>query len=460
MGHIAFAAPAIERFHLHERLARELRRRGHGVTVLCLDRIEGRFWERQDPAVRTFAPGPADAMRCPVDEFAAGECTRRGLTIGTAPWRRMAQRWRHRLARLLPKVLRWFEDERPDLVVLHQRRSAELRLVQFVARETGTRILWTGDGLLPHTLQFDERGLDGDAGAMRRSAGDYRLSPSEPSLLEACLANVLGQTVPSALSRRDVLPPRLLPRFGDLFAALRQRDVTAARQAIDAWRLALGGPVPDAPAPTDLPGVPFVAVLLQDGWDQRVRLDAQAPPNHMQLVAATALAARAVARELSLVVVQPPSERCERALATLRTDAPVYVVPSTAAATVAAAALATVTINHPTAIAGLLAGTPVVHTGRARYGLPGVTRQVPTAALSQALTAALADDGPTLRERFLSHLLGHEHLWCSPTHPDHNGLIGLVQTIEERLAERSPGGTVLRYRAGPAWPLAADGRGG
>lgn len=459
MGHIAFAAPAIERFHLHERLARELRRRGHAVTVLCLDRIEGTFWRRQEPATRCLATGPADPMRAPLDEFALAEGARRGLVAGSARHRRTVARVRDRLARLLPRLLRWFEDDRPDLVLLHQRRSAEARLVHFVARETGTRVLWTGAGLLPHTLQFDECGIDGDAAAMRRSAGDYRLTPNEPSLLQACLANAIGQTGPAALTRRDVLAPSLLRRFGDLFAALRRGDFAGAGPAIDAWRRAQGGPPPTVPQPADLPGVPFVAVLLQDAADERLRLDAAAAPSHAQLVVAAAQAARRVDRDLSLVVVTPPAGRPDRALAELRCDAPLYVVPAAAAAAVAATAVATVTVNHPLAVVALLAGTPVVHTGRARYGLGGVTTMAPTAGLARALPTALAMDNRLLRERFLSHLLGHEHLWCSPTHPDHNGVLGVVQTIEERLTERTPSGTLLRYRAGPAWPLDAAGRG-
>ena len=35
MGHVLFAAPSIESFHLHERLARSLQRRGHRVTILA-----------------------------------------------------------------------------------------------------------------------------------------------------------------------------------------------------------------------------------------------------------------------------------------------------------------------------------------------------------------------------------------------------------------------------------------
>jgi hypothetical protein len=66
-------------------------------------------------------------------------------------------------------------------------------------------------------------------------------------------------------------------------------------------------------------------------------------------------------------------------------------------------------------------------------------------------------DHPTLRARFLTWLFGHGHLWCSPTHPDHNGVLGLVQAIEARLRHRADEAP-LRYRRGPGWPLAAPGR--
>ena len=105
----------------------------------------------------------------------------------------------------------------------------------------------------------------------------------------------------------------------------------------------------------------------------------------------------------------------------------------------------------------LLAGTPVVHFGRALYGLPGVTTRCRREELPQALHRAMHRDHPTLRARFLTWLFGHGHLWCSPTHPDHNGVLGFVQAIETRLRHRADEAP-LRYRAGPGWPLAAPGR--
>ena len=116
--------------------------------------------------------------------------------------------------------------------------------------------------------------------------------------------------------------------------------------------------------------------------------------------------------------------------------------------------MATTTINHPMAIAALLAGSPVLHTGQALYGLPSVTDEVPTDGFATTLRSATAAAArSTLRTRFLSWLIGQAHLWCSTTHPDHNGLTGLVQEIEARLGERRPRGLELHYRSGPAWPL-------
>ena len=72
---------------------------------------------------------------------------------------------------------------------------------------------------------------------------------------------------------------------------------------------------------------------------------------------------------------------------------------------------------------------------------------------------AALEDGATLRQRFLSWLFGYGHIWCSSTWPDHNGLAGLVQAVGTRLSSRHAMGLRMRYRPGPAWPLAADGRG-
>ncbi len=458
MGHIVFAAPGIDRFHLHERLRRELQQRGHTVTVLCFDPVAHTFWRHQDGATAFLAAGTPDAMQAPLGDLAARDCERMGIPRASPAARHWHRRVHEDLARWLPSLVRWFEGHRPDLVMLHQSRRAEHCLVQFVAREAGSRVLWIGDGLLPHTLQVDDRGIDGDASATLRRAGDYRVVRGEPSLLQACLTNLLARTTPWALSHRGLVVPTLRSRLADVWPALSRRGFGGALAALLDWQRAL----PERPAAElpsfELPSDPFVAVLLQDRNDERMRLDAYSPPTPRELVTAAAIAAARLDQHLHLVVVLPSQGLRRRDFHGLRTATRLHFVAAHAAPEAAATAVATITNNHPLASAALLAGTPVLHTGRALYGLHGVTTQVPTAGLPDALPLAIARDHPTLRQRFLSWLFGYGHVWCSAVQPDHNGLIGLVQAIESRLAERSPDSLQLRYRKGPAWPLAAEGR--
>jgi hypothetical protein len=135
------------------------------------------------------------------------------------------------------------------------------------------------------------------------------------------------------------------------------------------------------------------------------------------------------------------------------------VVPASAAIDAAAAAAAVVTINHPLASIALLAGTPVLHFGRALYGVRGVAVRTTLATLTQDLAQAVAHDHPTLRQRFLSWVFEHGHVWCSPVQPAHNGTLGLVQAIEARL-QLAPGQLPpLHHQKGPAWPLSPARRG-
>ncbi len=458
MAVIAFGAPGIARFHLHERLRRELLQNGHRAVVLSLDDIEHTFHSAQGGEVALLAPTAPDAMRAPLADLAARECQRRGMAPNTAAFARTTGVLRDRLARLLPAAVRWFEAERPDLLFLHQRRSADQALLQFVALELGVRVLWTGDGLLPHTMQVDDRGLDGDASARRRPLADFRVVTGEPSLIDACLTHLLARTTPAALTRREVVAPPPLARGAEALAALATWQPARAWRAWNEWRAALPFAARSHPLPIALPEPPYVTLLLQPADDERVRLDADAPIAPRAAIESAAAAAARLGDGTSLVVVAPDAGIDERDLRGLRAPVPLYFAGAGDAPEAAATAIATVTINHPGAAAALLAGTPVLHFGRALYAVEGATIATTTAGLADALPASLGRSSTTLRRRFLTWLFGHGHVWCSATDPDHNGLAGLVQTIEARLGERSPGGLRLQYRAGPAWPLAAERR--
>src|SRR5690606_37710263 len=92
-----------------------------------------------------------------------------------------------------------------------------------------------------------------------------------------------------------------------------------------------------------------------------------------------------------------------------------------------------ITINHPAATVALLAGTPVIHLGRALYQLQGVTTKSTIEQLPDAIANLQDCDRPELRRPFLTWLLQHGHVWCSATAPNHNGMLGLVQAVERRL---------------------------
>ena len=441
MGHIAFAGPGVDGFVLHERLQRTLHLREHRTTVLCLDAGEHAFWGAQAQGVQLLRDRTAaDADDAPLAEFAAHDRASHHRT----------QRW---LSRCLPAAERWFRVARPDLLLLHRRREPGQLLLQFVARRHGVRILWSGDGLLPHTLQLDERGLDGDASASNRSALDYRVVRGEPGLLQACLANALAHTAPCALPPHPVVAPDLGRRLRAAATVWRDRGANAAWRSLGAWRHAIPMPIPSddgrAAGPFRPPEPAFVAVLLQAHDDARVRLDAGLAHDPAVLLAAAHEAVRAVDPQLQVVAVGAEPD--------LRLPPRTTAAPAHAAAAAVATAAAVITINHPLAAIALLAGTPVGHIGRALYGLRGVATRCALAELPAALAAALHHDHPTLRQRFLTWLFGYGHLWCSPTHPDHNGILGFVQAIEARL-RHAPAEAPLRYRAGPAWPLAAPGR--
>jgi hypothetical protein len=431
MGHVVVAQPGVDRYQLHARLLRALRERGHRATVLCLERPSCTFWRAQGEQPATLpARGDGEGALPVADVVPAVGALRRRLLRARSE-----------------RIAAWLDGARPDLLLLHGDRGTDAALLQNAARRAGIRVLWTGDGLLPHTMQVDERGLDGDASCAQRAALDFRVVRGEPQLLAACLAAALARTAPFAMPPLPVLAPPLAVRLADALRACGNGDPAGAWTALRGWRRA-HAPCERPAMRCTLPAAPFVAVLLQRPDDPRVRLDggAAAPAT---LVDFARSAASALGGDVGVVAVAPD----EVPAGTFRG---VPLLPASAASVVAATALATITCNHPIASVALLAGTPVLHTGRAPYAVRGVATPCTPEQLPAALPRAIARDHPTLRERFLTWLFVHGHVWCSPTAPDHNGLSGLVQAVEARLAPAGGTGAPLRYRAGPPWPLAAE----
>lgn len=453
MGHIVVSTPGIERFHLLERLTRELRMRSHRVTMLCLDATEATFWRAQGFATEWAQPGQPIPSEAPLAAIADDDLRR----LRCRNQRSAAVAVERKLAALLPSVQRILQHSQPDLVVLHQQRSSGNRLVQFLARQAGLRIVWLGEGLLPGTIQHDEEGLDGSSRAARRSAMDYRAVDSDNAFLQAAIAGVLGHNQPPALARRVVQVPPLLERLRDAWGALGSQGLRASIHAITAWRRAL----PTLPEPrrrSDLPPSPFVAVLLQRDDDDRLTLDAEEVASPAELVSAAQTAVRALGANWHVVAVLPRGGLQTNELARLRRMPNLRIECADAALDTAVAAAAIVTINDRNACAGLLAGTPVVHLGSAAYGVPGVAVRGQLTTLLFDLRSALASQQPELQRRCLTWLLRHGHVWCSPEAPDHNGIAGLLLELERRIGDRGNNRARLHYRAGPAWPLAAEGR--
>ena len=458
MSHVVAAAPAIDRFHLVDRCFRELTARGHRTEILSLDAADHAFWCAQGHAASFAAPRNADPRdpriaRIPFAEFAEIERRRGGHDIDSD----VARHAEIRLRRLASALLDRFERDRPDLVLFHQTRTGAHALVQFIAREAGVPVLWTGDGILPGTMQTDPSGLDGDAAAARRNAWDYRSSPVDADFLRSSLASIAGKNTPHPLPRHELRAPSALTRA---LAAWQGRDDGTGPglwRGLFSWREAQLRAAHPAAA-IELPKAPFTTILLQSHDDARMRLDADEPPTPAQLVRAAQRASAAIDRHAEVVAVLPREGLAERELQQLRELDDVHIELAHATAAACMAASAVVTVNAPLAGISLLAGTPLLHLGRAIYGTPGVAFATPLEELTPTLRLALRDNQPELRKRFLTTLLRHGHLWCSPDAPDHNGIQGLVQRIEDTIARKAPFGADLVYRAGPAWPLANENR--
>lgn len=452
MGHVVFAAPSLARLHLHERLTKKLLSRGHEVTALCTDPVSLRCLDRHGlpvVAVRTGGRAPA---RFPLDEFAIQQCILEGLPCPDV----LEVRRRTRvLEAVAGGIVHFFEREHPDLVLIHQRRGGIHRLIHFVAREFGVRVLWTGDGLLPGTQQLDGEGIDGDSSACRRSALDYRDLPRDPDFLSAALSAWIAHALPPPLARAPRHGPATFGLVRDLATAWRTRRSGLARAALAEWRKAEPEP-PALPAPAGPTGDPFVVLELQEPGDPRLRLDAPRAPSHPELAHVVAAAVTTIDRAMQLVIVMPEQGLSSQSRWHLPENAQLVSAPHLAV--VASTALALVSVNAPHAAGALLAGTPVLHFGRTPYGIPGVARKATLDTFADDLRAALDDRSSTLRERFLYRMLRRDHVWCSADFPDQNGLRGLVLAIEIALKERGQEGADLRYSPGPTWPLAQSRR--
>ena len=167
-----------------------------------------------------------------------------------------------RLAQLIPGINRFLLEERPSLILLHQIRSGSNQLVHYLARQALVKAVWTGAGLLPHTLFLDNEGLDGNSLAALRSAHQYRAVAIDEPFLDAALTAVLGHHQPAALARRMVQPPTFRNRLRDAVAGLFAGNGQSVLAAFTAWQRAQQ-PAPAQNRNSNLPADPFVAVLLQ-----------------------------------------------------------------------------------------------------------------------------------------------------------------------------------------------------
>ncbi len=458
MSLVVAVAPGIDRFPLLDRLLRELHSRGHRTEALCFDAAEREFWRTQGHACSLTQPqrfDPADARlaRIPFAEFAEFELSR----VGQRKTRRALRSAESRLRRIAAAIYDRFDRDRPDLLLLHKRRTGAHLLAQFAAREAGIRVQWSGDGLLPGTIQIDSIGIDGDSPIARRSAWDYRNANVDEALLRAALASAAGKSQPLPLPLRAPRPVALRARVA---AAWRGRGEGTGIGFFEG--LAIGSSIQDRsqhPAQSiDLPKEPFLAVLLQRRDDPRVRIDAKDAPTPLQLTLEAMRAAATLDRRATVVAILPPEGLAEADLRPLRHLDGVQLELAHATSAACMAATAVVTINSPHAGVALLADTPVLHFGRALYGTPGVAFSTELGQLAATLRMAMRDDQPELRRRFLSTVLQRSHLWCSADDPDHNGINGWILRIEDELAQKMTYGADLRYRAGPAWPLQEERR--
>ena len=430
MGHLLFGAPDLPHFHLHERLARALAARDHRVTVLAGGPRAFRAYSEHGLAVRALARGRPCRTQAPIDEFAALDLALRGKQASSP---RVVRRTIAHLARCVEPIEALFEVDPPDLVLIHQGRGGLHRLIHYLGRRAGCRILHTGEGLLPHTMQWDAEGIDGDAAACRRPALHYRMETADRGFLGAITAGWLGRSTPIGMARA-------IPRMERPRPPWWRRRASSERH-----------PPPFDASAVPPPAAPFVAVLMQRTDDPRIALDAAPIARATDLVVAADRAATAVIPQAQVVAVLPPGGATARERALLE-DHDVLMRTAESAPQTIAAASAVVTVNHPLGIGAVLTRTPLVHCGRTPYGIRGVATHGQLADLAPALETALGTHTEVLRERFATSYLRNDHVWCSTETPDVNGLRGLVLGIERHLG-RPRRAAAESYRSGPVWPL-------
>jgi hypothetical protein len=448
MGHVVFAAPAIAHWHLHDRLAHALQRRGHRVTVLCADPMTRAFFDAQALSVRELRfDGRGRGSDLPIEALAEVDVRLAGRS---SRLRRAAAR--RSLRAVAGAAVDLFAGDAPDLLLVHRQRTGLHRLLHFLARQFGCRTLHLGRGYAPGTIACDGEGIDGDASLCRRSAVDYRRGDADLDFLDRALAAWLGEAAAPPIPRRLFNVPGGAARGWAALRTLCRAGPWSAARSFRAWREARPPRASSAPAAAPLAAPPFLVALLQHPASPQVRLDSAPGLSTLELLMAARRAALAVDPSLSVLALLPRSGLPARDRRAIARELPhVRMLPPSQRAAVAVAS-AVITVNHRAGVCALLAGTPVVHLGRSPYGVPGVATASSAAALSDGLRHALESGQTSLRQRFLTQLLTRDHVWCDPDLPDENGLAGLVVRVETALAQK---GTGPRYVPGPAWPLSA-----
>ncbi len=456
MGHVLLATPTIPRLALHDALARGLRRRGHHVTTLVRDPVTRRCYEAHGLRVQELSRDrAANLPRSPLPGLAAREARLHGRSPAGA--QSLLARSRRRLAREMGGLMRSFEIDLPDLVVLIDARDGFGRMAHWVAREFGCELVHLGTGLLPGTIQRDTDGIDGDSSVVRRTAGFYRSQRADRELLDSVLAASLGGLPPRTdRARTAPWPPDLFDQLSALFAACLDGTPLRGLERLAAWNRLAASDDGLEPTATRLPVEgSYVGVLLQDPRDPRIRLDLgddalREPPD---LVGAMRRALCTVGDPTTPIVVVAPDTRTARALEdrTGQQGPPVHVVGPASAALVATTASLLWTVNHPMGLLGVLAGTPTLHLGITPWGVPGAAQRIELAALPEHLAELPGPDTGTLRARVATRLLRDDHVWCDPDRPDPNGVRGILEGLEQQLQRTRPKPELGRYRPGPAW---------